>query len=224
MPSSSFDHHKAGSKTFTTEEVERSRMLRQARYNHLDPTLQNERQRCKRALGRYNRARDSDSGNTESEVSAMLEKVIDPSKDTGHHFLAPCKEKGFVGGGVRIESPFKCTYGYNLRILDDVYIGENVTIDDASIVEIGSRTWIGDNVTILTSDVIKDMVDRKGTGAAWICKSVVIAPEVIIGTGAKIFPGVRLERGATVEPFAVVRHNIGENLVVAAHEGQRYTL
>jgi hypothetical protein len=54
ISSSSYDHHKSGAKTFTVEEVERSRMLRNSRYNHFDPTLENDRQRCDRALARYN--------------------------------------------------------------------------------------------------------------------------------------------------------------------------
>jgi len=199
-------------------------MLRNARYNHLDPTLENERQRCDRALERYSEACKLKNGHTSGEAHSMLEKVVDPSKDTTHHFLAPCKEKGSIGPGVKIEGGLTCTYGYNLRILDDVYIGRGVHLDDAAKIEIGPRTWIGPNVTILTTDVSKDLVDRKGAGAAWIAKPVTIAAEVVIGHGAKIFPGIRLERGATVEPFAVVRDHVRENMIRTAPEGALYML
>ena len=222
--SSSVDHYKAGSKTFTNEEIERSRMMRGVGYNHLDPTLANERFRCERALVRYNNACEWDSSLSDSEIHSMLEKIVDPSRDEKHHFLAPCKERGFVRSGARIQRPFRCTYGYNLKILEDVYIGEHVIIDDAAQVEIGPRSWIGPGVTILTTEVSKDMVDRKGTGSKWEAKRVTIAAEVMIGAYAKIYPGVTLEKGVTIEPFAVVRRPVHQNLLVTAAQGPIYTL
>jgi len=221
MSSASFDYHKSGAKTFTVEEVERSRMLRQTRYNHFDPTLVNERQRCERALQRYNYACRLDSGISEDEARNILWQVLDPSRDNAHPFLAPLKERGVLSHGVKVEAPFHCTYGYNLKLMDNVYIGKNCTIDDAGKVEIGARTWIGPNVTILTTDVSKDMVDRKGTAGAWIAAPVFIASEVVIGANAVIYPGVRLERGSTVDPFAVVRESLGENQIQRAPVGPR---
>lgn len=218
---SNYEYHKSGAKTFTVEEVERSRMLRHTRFNYFDPTLKNERQRCAEALARYNNACTLRSGVTEQEAQSMLLKVFDPSMDTTHSFLAPCKEKGVLGPGVKIEGPFKCTYGYNLRVRDCVFIGENTRIDDSARVEIGARTWIGPNVTILTTDVGKDMVDRKGTESACYAAPVTIASEVVVGSNAVIYPGVVLGRGSTVEPFAVVRESLGENQVQRAAVGQR---
>jgi hypothetical protein len=76
---------------------------------------------------------------------------------TTHKFLAAPQEKGTLGDGVRIEAPFTYTYGYNIKTMDSVYIGKNSTIDDAGKVDIGPHTWIGSNVTILTTDVAKDV-------------------------------------------------------------------
>lgn len=221
VQTSSYDYQKSGAKTFTVEEVERSRMLRHTRFNYFDPTLKNERQRCAEALARYNAACMLRSGVTEQEAQNMLMKVFDPSLDTTHSFLAPCKEKGHVGPGVKIEGPFKCTYGYNLRVRDSVFIGEGTRIDDSARVDIGARTWIGPNVTILTTDVSKDMVDRKGTESGCIAMPVTIAPEVVIGANAVIYPGVTLGHGSTVEAFAVVKEPLGDNQVQRAPVGPR---
>lgn len=218
-----YDYQKSGAKTFTVEEVERSRMLRHTRFNYFDSTLKNERQRCAEALARYNNACMLRSGVTEQEAQNMLMKVFDPSLDLTHHPIAPCKEKGVLGPGVKIEGPFKCTYGYNLRIMDNVFIGENTRIDDSARVDIGARTWIGPNVTILTTDVSKDMVDRKGTESTCYAAPVVIHPEVVIGSNAVIYPGVTLSRGSTVEPFALVRDSLGENQIQRAAVGPRAT-
>lgn len=223
VPPTPYDYQKSGAKTFTVEEVQRSRMLRHTRFNYFDQTLKNERQRCAEALARYNNACTLRSGVTEEEAQKMLMKVFDPALDTTHHPIAPCKEKGVLGPGVKIEGPFKCTYGYNLRVMDNVFIGENTKIDDSARVEIGVRTWIGPNVTILTTEFAKDMVDRKGTESLCSAAPVTIHAEVVIGQNAVIYPGVVLGRGSTVEAFAVVRTSLGENQVQQAAVGPRIT-
>lgn len=152
----------------------------------------------------------------------MLTKVFDPSLDHGHSFLAPCKEKGILGPNVVIEAGFRCTYGYNIRIMDNVFIGEGTRIDDSARVDIGARTWIGPDVKILTNDVSKDMVQRKGTAGQKCCATGIdIASEVVIGAGATIYPGVKLGRGATVEAGAIVTHSLGENVTQKAYNGAR---
>ncbi|EXJ96501.1 hypothetical protein A1O1_01627 [Capronia coronata CBS 617.96] len=221
MASASFDNPKSGAKTFTKEDVERSKMLRCTSYNHHDPTLVNERQRCKQALARYNQACALDNAASEDEIRAKLLKVFDPSKDTTHKFISHPLEKGMIGHGSKIEAPFKCTYGYNIKIMEDVFIGENCEIDDCGKVDIGPRTFIGSGVTIFTQNVGKDLVDRKGTGAPWMAQQVSIASEVIIGKGAVIYPGVTIGRGATVEPFAIVRDALGEFQTQFAAVGHR---
>jgi acetyltransferase-like isoleucine patch superfamily enzyme len=221
VPSANVDSSKSVAKTFTKEDVERSKMLRHTHYNHFDTTLVNERQRCERAVARYNDACKLDSGVGEEEARNILNKVFDPSKDTTHRFIAAPQEKGLLSHGVKIEAPFHCTYGYNIKIMDSVYIGKNCMIDDAGKVEIGARTWIGPNVTIFTSEPSKDAVDRKGTGAPWMAKEVMISSEVVIGANAVIYPGVRLEHGSTVEPCAVVRESLGEFQTQLAAIGPR---
>ena len=196
-------------------------MLRNSRYNHFDPTLENDRKRCERALARYNSACAIDSGMDSEEARTMLWKVFDPARDTTHKFDAPPREKGTLSHGIRIEAPFTCSYGYNLKVMDGVYIGRGTNIDDAGKVDIGARTWIGPNVTILTSECTKDLVDRKGVNAAWITRNVYIESEVVIGANAIIYPGVRLGRGSTVEPGAIVKEPLGDLQSQSAADGRR---
>ncbi|EXJ78942.1 hypothetical protein A1O3_08442 [Capronia epimyces CBS 606.96] len=221
MPSTGFENPKSGARTFTKEDVERSKMLRCTSYNHHDQTLMNERQRCKTALARYNSACALENAASPEEIHSKLMKVFDPSRDNTHKFFSFPLEKGTLGHGSRIEAPFKCTYGYNIKIMEDVFIGENCEIDDCGKVDIGPRTFIGSGVTIFTQSVGKDLVDRKGTGAPWIAQQVSIASEVIIGKGAVIYPGVSIGRGATVEPFAIVRESLGEFQTQYAAVGRR---
>jgi len=165
-----------------------------------------------------------DSGVSETETRNILLRVFDPTEDTTHKFVAAPQERGMLGDGVRIEAPFTCTYGYNIKTMDKVYIGKNSTIDDAGKVDIGPHTWIGPNVTILTTDVAKDVQDRKGSDGAWFAKGVTIASEVVIGANAVVYPGVTLGRGSTVEPFAVVRENLPAFQIQYAPAGTRVWL
>ena len=161
-----------------------------------------------------------DSGLTEQEVRNLLLKAVDPSQDTTHKFPSQNHSKGHIGLGVKIEAPFTCTYGYNLKIQDDVYVGKGCTFDDAGTVEIGTRTVIAPGVTILTTDYGKEFGQRKGPKGFWIASDVIIASGVVIGAKAVIYPGVRIGEGATVEPCAVVRGSLKANQIHRASPAQ----
>jgi acetyltransferase-like isoleucine patch superfamily enzyme len=77
-----------------------------------------------------------------------------------------------------VEAPFRCQYGYNIRLGEDVFLGQNCTIIDSCSVTIGAKTWIGQNVTILTAMAHTSMNMRAGR--------VTIAEDVHIGAGAII--------------------------------------
>jgi len=195
-------------------------MIRGANYSYFDPTLKNERQRCANALLRYNNACQLGSGVGEEAAQSMLAKVFNPLLDKTHAFIVAPRQEGLLGPGVVIEPGFRCTYGYNIRIYDNAFIGEHTRIDDSGRVEIGARTWIGANVTILTNDVAKDAIHRKGTdGQQCYTRGVVIGPQVIIGTGAVIYPGVHIGAHATIEPFAVVKNSVPEHVLQKAPTG-----
>lgn len=113
-------------------------MLRGAQYNYFNPTLENERQRCANTLLRYNNACQLDSGVGKPEQQNMLRKVFLPSEDTTHSFVASLKgHEGSLGPSVRIEPGFDCTYGYNIKMYDSVFIRKNTPIDDSAKVRSG---------------------------------------------------------------------------------------
>ncbi|KIW30673.1 hypothetical protein, variant [Cladophialophora immunda] len=195
------------------EDVEKSRMLRNVGYAHNDPTLSYERQRCEQALRRYKKACRPDSGISDLEIRNLLERIIDPSQDTTNRFPSQNHSKGILGLGVKVEAPFFCTYGYNLHIRDDCYIGPRCKFDDAALIDIGPRTIISQDVSILTSDQDGDLVNRKGTNGLWVAKKVEIAAGVIIGANAVICPGVSIGEGVTVQPGSVVRKSLPSNKI-----------
>ena len=218
-PRTALSGYSSASKVFTAAEVERSKMGRGASYNHFDPSLENERLRCDEACERYNSACKLRNGVSRPGQEEMLQKIFDPSLDTAYRAMAPHQGRGLLGPGVRVEAPFSCTYGYNIQLFDNAYIGKNCEIDDAAPVTIGARVWIGPNVTIFTSDVGRDMIDRKGTDSRWMARQVKIHEEAIIGRNATIYPGVTINRGCVVEPNAVVKDSVPENQIARACPG-----
>ena len=196
-------------------------MLRNFRYNPFDPTLVNDRRRCERALGRYKFACSIPSSMDAEGARAMLWKVFDPSRDTTHKFDTPPRERGTLGDGVRIEAPFTCTYGYNLKLGDSVYIGKGAQIDDSGKVEIGAGTWIGPHVTMLTAECPLDLIDRKGAAATSFTRNITIGSEVVIGNNALIFPGVYLPKGSTVQAGAIVKTSLATVQLHGAPAGIR---
>ncbi|RMZ88682.1 hypothetical protein DV736_g4101, partial [Chaetothyriales sp. CBS 134916] len=216
MSSAAYDPKRGVSKSFFGEDVERSKMNRLVQYNKLDPTLVDDRKRCRKALARYNAACEAGSGMDDEQARRMLDKVFDPRSDDSHHFKSMPDRRGTLSHRVRIEPPFHCSYGYNLVMMDSVYIGENTSIDDSAKVEIGPRTSIGANVKIITSMPCEDLIDRKGSQGLWIAKEVYIGAGVIIGDNAIIYPDVRLENGVTVQPGAIVQESAPENAVLRA--------
>jgi len=132
------------------------------------------------------------------------------------------KPIGYLGPGTMVETPFKCHYGYNIKLMEDVYIGENCTIIDPYGVTIGSKTTIGANVTIVTGQPGKDLMYRQGTNSTWTGSPVVIEDEVWIGPGVLIAPGVKLGRGCTVLPGAVVTKNVEMNQVIGPEGGRGF--
>ena len=209
-------------KIFFEEMVAKSQMQNSRNFNYFDATLTNERKRCEAALKRYNEASLISSGISDAALWTMLETVFDPSLDTTHKFVANCPEKGILGPNVKIEAPFTASYGYNLQILDEVCIHHHCNIDDAGIVKIGPRAWIGPNVTIITTDYKNQMQDRKGVAGSWYAQGVEIGQEAYIGANVTIYPGVKIGRGATICHGAIVTESIEVNVRFNAKGQKEY--
>lgn len=192
------------------DELQKEKMLNGQLFKYNDPLLVEDRKRCKIALKQFHDADNPTMGVAETERARKLREVFAPTRNplTNMPYTFKWDPMGAIGPGSVVETPFRCQYGYNIRIGEDVYIGENCTIIDSCTVSIGAKTWIGQNVQILTSMAHTSMNMRAGSGANWQGKAVTIAEDVHIGAGAIIYPGVTIHRGAQVEPGAVVKKDV----------------
>ena len=89
----------------------------------------------------------------------------------------------FAGGGqtVRIEPPFYCDYGFNIRLGESVYFNYNCVVLDVCEVRIGSFTMFGPAVQIYTALHPMNAELRRSVEFG---KPVLIGSDVWVGGGA----------------------------------------
>lgn len=113
---------------------------------------------------------------------------------------------GSMGNNVTINQPFRCDYGCNISIGNDVEINFNLTVLDEALVSIGNNVFIGPNVGIYTACHSTDPRERNAR-VEW-AEPVTIGDSVWIGGGATICPGVTIGEGSTIGAGSVVVKDI----------------
>ncbi len=109
---------------------------------------------------------------------------------------------GRAGKNVYIQPPFRCDYGFNITLGDNIFINYNCTILDVAPVTIGNNVLIAPNVSIYTaSHPVHPDCRRSGyeSGA-----SVYIGDDVWIGGNAVINPGIIIGAGSIIASGSVV--------------------
>jgi len=121
-----------------------------------------------------------------------------------------------------IESPFYVEYGEMLEIGERSFINRNCTILDNHYVKIGSETLIAPNVQIITAGhpirsderCVYPYPDQPGTmNFVNVAAPVTIGDNCWIGAGAIILPGVTIGDRTTIGAGAVVTKNIPSDCV-----------
>ncbi len=104
-----------------------------------------------------------------------------------------------VGKNVWIEPDFRCEFGKNISIGNDVYINFGCVILDCGQVRIGDNTLIGPNVGLFSGNHTTDAKERAAGGLipkpitigarVWLCGNVTVVPGVTIGDDTIIGAG-----------------------------------
>lgn len=108
----------------------KQRMLRGDEYLATDEQLTAERARCSLLCERLNGVSAAD----EQTRLALLRELL-----------------GSIGEDTLIQSPFRCDYGYNVRIGRRSFVNYGAIVLDVAPVTIGDEVLIATNVQILTA-------------------------------------------------------------------------
>lgn len=163
-------------------------------YNDFDKDLFNRRVEAKRLFRAYNRTDDDEV----DKRNGIMQRLF-------RH----------VGENVWIEPDFRCEFGKNITIGNNVYINFGCVILDCGQVSIGDDTLIGPNVGIFSGNHAADAGERAAGGL--IPKPVVIGGRVWICGNVSIVPGVRIGDESVIGAGSVVTHDIPSGVIAAGN-------
>jgi acetyltransferase-like isoleucine patch superfamily enzyme len=102
-----------------------------------------------------------------------------------------------------------------LEICDGTWIGQQCFLHSAGGLSIGANVGIGPGVRIITSVHAEAGRQVPVLHSPLTFNPVTVEPDVDIGVGATLLPGVRVGRGAIVGAGAVVTHEVPPFAIVA---------
>lgn len=174
--------------------TEREKALAGLPYTIMDPELIALREAARRAIYAYNRSDPMEA----DAPSAILKELL-----------------GGFGEGAFVEVPFRCAYGVNTFLGDQVFLNSGCVILDCARVEIGAKTLLGPTVQIYTAVHPLDPAAR----ATFLetAKPVVLGRDVWIGGGAILLPGVTVGDNAVVGAGSVVVKDVPANCVAVGN-------
>ncbi|SHJ21084.1 sugar O-acetyltransferase [Bacteroides stercorirosoris] len=131
---------------------------------------------------------------------------------------------GSIGNQVSIDIDFRCEYGKNIHIGNQVIINMNCTFLDNGAINIGDNVMIAPDVKIYTathSVVFSERMPVRSNPKASVCDTiacpVTIESGVWIGGGAVILPGVTVGRNSVIGAGSVVTKSIPANSIAVGN-------
>lgn len=173
---------------------QKERMLAGLPYRANQDGLPQEQLENKRKIYEYNLCRPDES----SRARALLKDIL-----------------GACGDNVTLLPPFRCDYGKNIEIADDVFINYNCVILDVARVAIGRGTLLGPNVCICTAGHPVHPLSRR-SGYEYGAP-VTIGQDVWLGANVVITPGVTIGDGSVIGAGSVVTKDIPSNVIAVGN-------
>jgi maltose O-acetyltransferase len=173
--------------------TEREKMLAGELYDPFDPEL---------VAGRA-RARD---------LCQALNATREAEQDERRRILTDLFGTG--GDSVWMQPPFYCDYGRNIELGERVFFNFNCIVLDVCAVRIGDYSLFGPAVQIYTPMHPFNAALRRREEFG---KPVEIGPDVWVGGGAIILPGVRIGARAVIGAGSVVTRDVPNDVFAAGN-------
>lgn len=161
------------------------KMQRDMIYDDFDSDLFNRRVAAKNIFNRYNKTSDDDV----EERKHLLKQLF-----------------GGIGENVYVEPDFKCEFGKNIYIGNDVYINFGAVFLDCSRITIGNNVLIGPNVGMYSANHSLDPEER--AQGALIGGRITVGDKVWVAGDVKILPGVTIGEGSVIGCGSIVTRDI----------------
>lgn len=173
--------------------TEKEKMLAGELYNPLDPTLCQERDRCRDLCQLLNATHE----NQVEERKRLLLELF--GADTG----------------AWIQPPFFCDYGTNIVMGSKVFFNFNCVVLDCARVTIGNNVLFAPSVQIYTATHPISATERR----KWLesAKPITIGSDVWVGGGAIICPGVSIGDRTVIGAGSVVTRDIPPDVIAAGN-------
>ncbi|KAG6610776.1 Maltose O-acetyltransferase [Phytophthora cinnamomi] len=175
-------------------ETEKTKMLRGELYFSMDPALFKERQETRKLVKKYNELEGAET----PEAQEILTKML-----------------GAKGRECFIEMPFRCDYGSNIRLGDNVYMNFNCVLLDVCEITIGDRVMFAPNVQLYTAT--HPLGPKARASGYELGKPITIEDDVWIGGNVTVVPGVTIGRGAVIGAGSVVTKDVPPMCVYAGN-------
>ena len=177
-----------------SQKSELQKMIDGENYNSFIPELVKMRKDARILMKKYN-----DSGlDSEEERLEILTKLF------GKH-----------EGDIKIEPPFLCDFGFNIKVGKNFYMNFDCVILDTASVEIGDNVLCGPKVQLFTASHPLE-VELRTIGIEF-AKKIKIGNNVWIGGGAIVCPGVTIGDNTVIGAGSVVTRNIPSDVVAVGN-------
>ena len=174
--------------------TEWERMQKGLVYNDFDQDLFNKRVEAKKLFKAYNKT-DDEEIDLRNKIMKQLFKN--------------------VGENVWIEPDFRCEFGKNITIGDNVYINFGCIILDCSEVTIGSHTLLGPNIGLYAANRSTDATERINGGCYG--KPIHIGNNVWLGGDVKVLQGVTIGDNTIIGAGSIVTKDIPDNVIAVGN-------
>lgn len=122
---------------------------------------------------------------------------------------------GKTGNGLTIHSPFRCDFGFNIRIGDNFVGNFNLSILDEAEVTIGDNVMIGPNCSLIT--ITHALTAAQRNAGVMAARPITIGNNVWIAANVVVLPGVEIGEGAVIGAGSVVTKSIPANMLAAGN-------
>lgn len=174
--------------------TEWERMQKGLVYNDFDQDLFNKRVEAKKLFKAYNKT-DDEEIDLRNKIMKQLFKN--------------------VGENVWIEPDFRCEFGKNITIGDNVYINFGCIILDCSEVTIGSHTLLGPNIGLYAANHSTGATERINGGCYG--KPIHIGNNVWLGGDVKVLQGVTIGDNTIIGAGSIVTKDIPDNVIAVGN-------